>query len=71
MNTQAMNIVIHAEYIAIFKNGRNAHRVSSILTQIYLLCDQNKLERAQGLLRDLYRAVYCDVEANPKVPFES
>ncbi len=60
MSPEALSVVTNAEYLAIFQNGRNSHRVSSILTQIYLLCGSERVAQAKSLIDPLYRAIYED-----------
>lgn len=58
MSTEAVSIITNAEYLALFKNGRNNHRIDNILTQIYFLCSIERLEQAKELVDKLYVAIY-------------
>ncbi len=58
MSAEALSVVTNAEYLAIFKSGHNCHKVDSLLTQIYLLCSVNQVEKARPLLERLYRLIY-------------
>ena len=57
MAKNSLSIITKAEYFALFKNGRNAHRVNSLLSQIYLLCGSGNLAKAEFLLETLHQSV--------------
>lgn len=58
MKSEALSIINRAEYLAGAKNGRNVHHINSILAQIYLFCDVNRLAEARGLMDSLYRVLH-------------
>lgn len=57
MNAEMFNIVYQAELLTTGMNGRIAHRVNSLITQIYLLCSVKEYEKARHLLKELNRLV--------------
>lgn len=60
MTSDALSIISQAEYLALERNGRNSHRVNSVLAQIYLLCAAEKLDQARTLTDLLYRIISND-----------
>lgn len=67
MNGEMLNIVYQAELLTADMNGRIAHRVNSLITQIYLLCSINEYEKARILLNELNRLVSKEKILFPKL----
>ena len=66
MSTEARSIITNAEYLAIFTNGRNNHKVRNILAKIYLMCGLGKMENAKTLVDELYRVLHQVNSSQPK-----
>ncbi|MEJ2536298.1 MAG: hypothetical protein P8048_04470 [Calditrichia bacterium] len=60
MTADALSIISQAEYVALARNGRNSHRVNSVLAQIYLLCAAERLEDARLMIDLLYKIISQD-----------
>ncbi len=58
MTSQALSIITNAEYLAIYKNGRNSHEVDGLLTRIYLLCSVEEYHKATTLIDVLDKVVH-------------
>lgn len=57
MYKKAWSIITNAEYLATSANGRNVHRLNSLVTRIYLLCSTERIAEAELLLEELYKLV--------------
>ncbi|GAB4337158.1 MAG: hypothetical protein Kow0037_19480 [Calditrichia bacterium] len=67
MNGEMLNIVYQAELLTADMSGRIAHRVNSLITQIYLLCSVKEYEKARILLKELNRLVSKEKTLFPKL----
>lgn len=58
MYKKAWTIITNAEYLATSANGRNVHRLNSLVTRIYLLCSADRIDEAEMVLEELYKLVH-------------